>query len=104
MNQSKINSSQALNKLWNFRKHGVKSFKNLIDEGIIIRGEIGEKPSVKWNRTKYNRMNHAEQREYEEKLNTMVKSYELYEEENIYWEVTKTVYDYYLHVQSLAAV
>ena len=62
---------------------------------------IGEKPSIEWNRTKYNRMNGKEQEEYERKLATKIPCYKLHSKLNegnypsVYCEISKTEYDYF---------
>jgi len=78
---------------------GVKSYLQLIDEGRFIRAEIGEEPSVKYNRVKYNRMNWNEQREYDRKLETMVPEYRLYTDDSVYYPVPKLVHDYYISLR-----
>ena len=94
---NKARSDKSLNKLYNFTDYGVKSYLQLIDLGIFIRAEIGETPSVQWNRVKFNRMDYGEQKEYERKLNTMIPEYRLYTSERSFFCVPKTVYEYFIN-------
>jgi len=62
-------------------------------EGWGVREDI--KPSTNYNRTKFNRMNWEEQREYQKKCDTMIPMWKLYQGDEFY-EITKTEYDYFL--------
>ena len=87
----------ALDKLWTFR-HGIDSFRNCIAQGKFSHAEIGETPSVKWDRRKFNRMDHKQQAEYQRKLDTMVPEYRLYWagcSMESYSAVTKSILEYF---------
>lgn len=90
---------KALNKKYRFSDHGITSFKNLIDKGVFIKSEKCEEPKYKWNRVKYNRMNWAEQKEYEAKMELKKTVYYLYYDERICTEVSKFVYEYFQEQQ-----
>jgi len=94
MNQAR--QLKALHKVYNWPNYGIKSHLQLIDEGCFLRGEIGQEPSVKWNRRKFNNMDYSEQKEYERKLDTMVPEYRLYTSETSFYPVPKLVYDYFI--------
>jgi len=75
---------------------GVYSYKDFVDK-FVKSIQIALVPSVKWNRTKYNRMYDSEQKEYEKKLETKIPEYRLYaSNQNSFYEVPKTVYQYAL--------
>jgi len=54
------------------------------------------KPAVKWNRVKYNRMDYAQQREYERRMDKLVPEYRLYISETVFYTVPKLIYDYFV--------
>lgn len=88
---------KAINKQWNFRDHGIKSFKQLIDAGVFKSAEIEMVPQLKYNRAKYNRFtDHQAQEEYYRKCTEKTKkAYFLYYDEDISTEVSKYVFEYY---------
>lgn len=95
---NQVRKETALNKLWNFSKHGVTSFKNLIDNDVFIKSKTELVPKLKYNRRKFNRMTNfnGEQDEYYRKCTEKVKpAYYLYYDERISTEVSKFVYDYF---------
>ena len=98
-NANEKRKENALNKLWNFSKHGIKSFKNLIDAGVFVASKITEEPKIKYNRIKYNRMNNAQQEEYEKSMKQMKIVYNLCYDERVSTEVSKFVFDYYNELQ-----
>lgn len=58
--------------------------------------KLEDKPSVQWDRRKFNRMDYPEQKEYQKKLDTKVPSYNIYEpNSSVFTEVTKTEFDYF---------
>ena len=73
-NAARLNA--ALDKLWRF-SHGIDTHRAMIERGYFSCAEIGETPSVQWNRRKFNRMGPREQAEYQRKLDTMKPEYRL---------------------------
>ena len=74
-NAARLNA--ALDKRYAFT-FGVYTFRQAIEAGRFSRAEAGHAPGVKWDRRKFNRMNHKEQAEYHRKLDTMKPEYRLY--------------------------
>ncbi len=97
---SKANAARlaaALDKPYPF-SFGVSTFRQAIDAGKFSRAERGEKPSVQWNRRKFNRMAHRQQAEYERKLDTLVPAYRLFNSgcpHGSWVEAPKMVFDYF---------
>lgn len=97
MNEAK--AKKALNNLT--RYNGVVMTKAEFVETLKKQrytSREGEKPSIQFNRIKYNRMTDwREQEEYMKKCDTMIKDYRLYEagSESVYFEVSKTEFDYF---------
>ena len=91
--------NKALDKLYNFSGYGIGTYRERIDKGHYVRGKVADVPRVKWNRTKYNRMNYSEQEEYDAKMKETKKEYRLYYDERVFVDVPKLVYDYYLEKQ-----
>ena len=54
------------------------------------------KSKTKYSRTRFNRMDYAEQQEYEKRLNTKVPCYELHLVDEYFYDITKIEYDYFL--------
>lgn len=69
--------------------------QKLVTDGWLP--SVDTKSSVKWNRTKYNRMNWMEQAVYEEQLDTLVPSYEARRGSNLF-ELSITEYKYMLEL------
>ncbi len=67
----------ALNKCYRF-SHGIDTLGAMIERGAFCHAEIAQVPSVKWDRRKFNRMDHREQAEYQRKLDTMKPEYRLF--------------------------
>ena len=88
---------KSLNKLWKFQDQGIKSFKQLIDLGIYDRAEEVTVSKYIYNRTKFNRMNQAEQDVYEEKLKEKKTAYRLWRkaEPDTCSEVSRFVFEYF---------
>lgn len=63
----KARTDKALNTLVRF-PFGITSWRSAVENGHLSDPHTEQEPSVKYSRTKFNRMNHAEQREYEAKL------------------------------------
>ncbi len=104
-NLTKANEARkknALNKPWRFEEHGIKSFKELIDQGVFSRAEQKQVYKYMYSRTKYNRMNQDEQDIYEEKLKEKKQGYFLYHksDESVCSEVSRFVYEYFLETQN----
>ena len=100
-NLSKANEARqikAISKLYRFSDGKISSFKDRIDAGLFIKGEIAEVSSVQYNRRKYNRMDAKEQKEYEEKMNIKKAEYRLYSKntDGCFSIVPKMVYDYFI--------
>ena len=104
MDQSKreqlaqIKATAYLKKLIKTKEWGITSkgerMQKAKAEGWIV--EIDKKPSVKYDRRKYNRMNWEEQKEYERKMDILVPEYQLRKPgESTYYEITKTEYEYF---------
>lgn len=101
MNKAAINAKieKILNAKINYVGLGIMSQKDFLiamkKEGR--KAQIEQKPSVVYNRLKYNRMTGAEQIAYDKKLNNMVPSYRLYSDINInsYYEISKTEFDFF---------
>ena len=74
-NTARLNA--ALDKKYRF-SHGVDTFRAMIERGAFSRSELGQTPSVQWNRRKFNRMDHRQQAEYQRKLDTMKPEYRLF--------------------------
>lgn len=87
----------ALDKRYQF-SHGVDTFRGMIKAGRFSHAEAGEAPSVKWDRRKFNRMDHRQQAEYQRKLDTMKAEYRLFYNacpHGSYCTVPKMVFDFY---------
>lgn len=74
-NAARLNA--ALNKPYRF-SHGIDTLGAMIERGAFARAEIGQVPSVVWNRRKFNRMDAREQADYQRKLDTMKPEYRLF--------------------------
>ncbi len=92
----KFVSGGSLSKVWNFGERGITSFKNLIDGGAFESKFTSEESVVKFNRTKYNRMDGFAQKEYEARMAKKKTTYNLkYKgEDGVHATVSKEVYDY----------
>lgn len=105
MDQSKmqylaeLKATKYLKKLVKTTEWGITSKGERLEkakaEGWVV--EQDEKPSVKYDRSKYNRMDWAEQQEYDKKLNKMVPEYKLKRPggDGSYYEITKTEFEYF---------
>lgn len=94
-NNARLNS--ALDKRYSF-SFGVFTFRQAIEAGYFSHAEKGEAPSVKWDRRKFNRMDHKQQAEYQRKLDTMKTEYRFFNagcEHESYIIVPKLVFDWY---------
>lgn len=94
---------KALNKLYRFNNHGVKSFKQLIDANVFISSKEELEPELKYNRIKFNRMTNwnGEQDEYYRRCTEKTKkAYFLYYDERTSTEVSKLVFDYFNEKQN----
>lgn len=68
----------------------------LINEGG--KPEIKQVPAVQYNRIKFNRMNYEQQKEYEKRLNTLVPEYRISFEDETYFKLNKTEYEFALSI------
>lgn len=94
-NEARLNA--ALDKRYQF-SFGISTFREAIAAGRFSHAEKGEKPSVLWNRRKFNRMDHKQQAEYQRKLDTMVPAYRLLSADcphGSWVEAPKMVFDYF---------
>jgi len=94
-NNARLN--QILDRKWIF-EHGVDTFRGCVEKGLFARSEIGEVPSAKWDRRKFNRMGAIEQREYQRKLDTMKTEYRLFwagSAHDAYSSVPKMLFDWF---------
>jgi hypothetical protein len=96
--------TQVLHKEYRWPKYGVKSYLQLINDSVFVRAEIHNIPSVQFNRIKYNRMDNAQQEEYERKLDLMVPEYCLYTSGSSFYSVPKLVYDYFVSLHPLMTI
>lgn len=85
---------KALDKLYRFSV-GLKSFRQMIDDGTLVRGEVADVPKLKYCRAKYNRMNYTEQAEYERGMEETKKEYRLFFESGSFVDCPKMVYEYF---------
>ena len=74
-NAARLNA--ALNKPYRF-SHGIDTLGAMIERGAFARAEIGQVPSVAWNRRKFNRMDARQQADYQRKLDTLKPEYRLF--------------------------
>jgi hypothetical protein len=91
-------ADKALNGLVRTEEYGVTTFREWMDkakrDGMVV--SVSTKPRIEFNRTKYNRMNGAEQTEYERKTEERVPCYKLHKpSETIYTEIRKVDFDYF---------
>lgn len=86
----------SVDKLWNFNDWGIKSYRQLIDEGKFSGKYKSIENAVQFDRIKYNRMRGAEQAEYVKKLNRKVTKYNLQVAGNdsSLFTVSKEIFDY----------
>ena len=87
----------SITKVYNFPDFGVKSFKNLIDEGVFVSKHRTKRNAMEYNRIKFNRMDYAQQAEYDKKLNKEKITYDLQLSDvngGGTYQVSKQVYDY----------
>jgi hypothetical protein len=73
----------------------VTTWKDLIDKKTFTMAKKVDVPAIKYNRRKFNGMNYQEQEEYERRMKETKPEYRLYTDEETFYEVRKTVYDYY---------
>lgn len=94
-NAARLNA--ALDKRYQF-SFGVSTFREAIEAGKFSRAERGEKPSVQWDRRKFNRMDHRQQADYQRKPDTLVPAYRLFYADcphGSWVEAPKMVFDYF---------
>jgi hypothetical protein len=94
-NAARLNA--ALDKKYRF-DDGVSTLRNRIAAGRYSRAEVGQRPSVQWDRRKFNRMDSRQQAEYQRKLDTMKTIYCLFNADcphGSWTEVPKMVFDFY---------
>lgn len=104
-----IKNDKSLDTLVRYAEGGVMSKRSWLQMQLNRGSYVTTREMAKyvWNRVKYNRMNNqAEQEEYERKMNETKIAYILMhpENENSFWEITKTEFDYFnkLKEQSIA--
>ena len=93
--KNKARQEKALDRRYMFSS-GISTFRELINNGVFIAKYKTFEPSVRWNRTKYNRMDGEQQREYEAKMNKqkVVHNLEYAQEKGIIIECPKLVFDW----------
>lgn len=80
------------------RHEGVVMSEAKFVEWLCVNGyvpAIGQRPQVRYNRIKYNRLTGAEQVAYEKKCDTMIREYRA-EKDNHSYALTKKQYNYLL--------
>lgn len=95
-----IKNDKSLDTLVRYAEGGVMSKKEWLQMQLNRGSYVTTREMAKyvWNRVKYNRMSsHAEQEEYERKMKETKIAYILMhpENENLFWEITKTEFDYF---------
>lgn len=95
-----IKNDKSLDILVRYAEGGVMSKRNWLQMQLNRGSYVTTREMAKyvWDRVKYNRMsNQAEQEEYERKMNERKIAYILMhpENENLFWEITKTEFDYF---------
>ena len=95
-----IKNDKSLDTLVRYAEGGVMSKRSWLQMQLNRGSYVTTREMAKyvWNRVKYNRMsNQAEQEEYERKMNETKIAYILMhpENENSFWEITKTEFDYF---------
>lgn len=83
---------KSLNQRYN-TPDGERSLREHIESGKYVRAEKNEVSSVKYNRHKFNRMDAAQQKEYEKRLNEKKTVYSVVTENNAYFDIPKIVFD-----------
>jgi hypothetical protein len=89
--------SKSLDKLYRFRP-GVMSLREYIDK-YAVGFKTADESKYMYNRTKYNRMNNAEQREYEKKLEQRTTNYYAIIEGDGTIQIPKIVYEHYAQLK-----
>jgi hypothetical protein len=84
----------SITKVYNFPDFGVKSFRDLIDEGAFVSKHRTKRNAMEYNRIKFNRMDYAQQAECDKKLNKEKITYDLQLSDGGTYQVSKQVYDY----------
>lgn len=94
-NAARMNT--ALDKVYRFSDK-TESFRQRIARGVYSRAESESVPRVQYNRIKFNRMDAAQQAEYEKRLKETKTEYRLIyaREPDCYSAVPKMVHDYFL--------
>jgi hypothetical protein len=96
--QGRIN--KALDKIYRFSDR-TESYRQRIERGVYSTAEAAEVPRVQYNRRKFNRMDGAEQAEYERKLLQTKIEYRLIyaKDPDSYTAVPKMVHDWFIDQQ-----
>lgn len=91
MKKGKIKN--LLQKKIRFSDGGIYSWAELVESNKYIKTEIAEIPAVKWNRTKYNRMDNREQLEYEKRMKEKKTEYRLLTDDDMFLKIPKMLFD-----------
>lgn len=87
----------ALSKKLNTYEFGIVTkaefMERLFNSGATSKQSV--KPSVEYNRTKFNRMNGEQQQEYERKMSIKIPCYQIHLTSGSFYEVSKTEYEYF---------
>lgn len=93
----------ALDKKYQFA-HGVDTFRGMIESGRYASAEAATVPKITYDRRKFNRMNHAEQADYDRRLAETKTEYRLYyaDDPDCFTVVPKLVFDWFQSRQATA--
>ena len=93
-------AEKILDAQMNYRRFGVLTRRQFCEKMFELGAipSIDQVPAVQYNRRKFNRMDYAEQREYEKQLAKTKVEYHLYypDDPDTCAVVTKTEYDYFM--------
>lgn len=95
-NAARLNA--ALDKPYRF-SFGIATYRQAAESGRFSHGAVGSKPSVEWNRRRFNRMDQREQDAYQRKLDTLVPAYRLYlanDSQGCWVECPKMVFEWFI--------
>lgn len=91
MNRGKLNS--ALDKKYRFSDGDVMSMREYINSDNVYGVESKEVPSVTMNRSRYNRMSHSQQEEFDKKYSQKKIDYRLLNKNGSFITIPKMIYD-----------
>lgn len=93
--------NKALDKVYRF-PDATESFRQRIERGVYSAAEAEDVPKAQYNRLKWNRMNAAEQADYERKMRETKVQYRLIyaDDTDRFSEVPKLVHDWFIDRQA----